>query len=249
MHYLCKIMEERLDKILVQRNFVETRVKAEKIIQEVGVKVFGKLITKPGKKFAVDCKIELIAQDLDWTSIESLKLVESISKWDLEINDKKFLDIGILNGAFTEVLLKYNAKKVYSLNPIKESSIPNYEGDDRIVNFSGKFLRELTFNNITDEIDGCVIDEPTLSMEKILPFIHPFLKVNSFVIAVIKPQLEVTKENLKNNGSVRNTLGYTEMFEILKKVGLTNNLHYIDYIDSPIIGKEGQEFIILFRKQ
>jgi hypothetical protein len=38
------------------------------------------------------------------------------------------------------------------------------------------------------------------------------------------------------------------MFEILKKVGATNNLNYIDHIDSPIIGKEGKEFIILFKK-
>ena len=75
------------------------------------------------------------------------------------------------------------------------------------------------------------------------------MKEKAFLVAVIKPQFEVTKENLKNNGSVRNTLGYSEMFESLKKIGETNNLKYIDHIDSPIIGKEGQqEFLMLFRK-
>ncbi len=242
-------MEERIDKILVQRNLVETRVKAEKIIQEIGVKVYGKLVTKPGKKFPIDCKIDMISEDLPWVSIDSLKLIEAISKWKLTINNGNFLDVGILNGAFTEVLLKNDARKVYALNPIKDSTISVYKGDERIIDFSGKFLRELTFNNVTDEIDGCVIDEPTLSMDKILPFIHPFIKTNGFVVAVIKPQLEVSKDHLKNNGAVRNTLGYPEMFESLKKIGETNNLKFIGEISSPIIGKDGQEeFIVLYEK-
>jgi 23S rRNA (cytidine1920-2'-O)/16S rRNA (cytidine1409-2'-O)-methyltransferase len=242
-------MEERLDKILVQRNLVDTRVKAEKLIQEIGVKVYGKLVTKPGKKFPIDCKIDVISEDFPWVSIDSMKIVEAISKWNLKIENGNFLDVGILNGAFTEVLLKNNAKKVYALNPIKDSTISIYKGDERIVDFSGTYLRELTFNNVTDEIDGCVIDEPNLSMDKILPFIHPFLKTGGFVVAVIKPHLEVGKEHLKNNGAVRNTLGFPEMFESLKKIGETNNLKFIDEINSPIAGKDGQqEFMIIYRK-
>ena len=53
-------MEERLDKILIQRKMVSTRTRAEKIIKEVGVKVDGKLITKAGKKFSIDCVIEMV---------------------------------------------------------------------------------------------------------------------------------------------------------------------------------------------
>lgn len=242
-------MEERIDKILVQRNLVESRVKAEQIIQEIGIKVYGKLITKPGKKFPIDCKIELIAEDLPWMSIESIKLVEPISRWKLIIKDGNFLNIGCSKGAFIDVLLKNDAAKIYAQDTSRDTLDISLKGNDKIVDFTGRFLRELTFNTIVDEIDGCIIDEPLLSMDKILPFIHPFLKKDGFVISIIKPQLEVSKENLKNNGSVRNTLGFTEMFETLKKIGLTNNLNYIDHVDSPIIGKDGQqEFIILYKK-
>lgn len=242
-------MEERIDKILVQRNLVESRVKAEQIIQEIGIKVYGKLITKPGKKFPIDCKIELIAEDLPWMSIESIKLVEPISRWKLIIKDGNFLNIGCSKGSFIDVLLKNDAAKIYAQDTSRDTLDISLKGNDKIVDFTGRFLRELTFNTIVDEIDGCIIDEPLLSMDKILPFIHPFLKKDGFVISIIKPQLEVSKENLKNNGSVRNTLGFTEMFETLKKIGLTNNLNYIDHVDSPIIGKDGQqEFIILYKK-
>jgi len=242
-------MEERIDKILVQRNLVESRVKAENIIHEIGVKVYGKLVTKPGKKFPVDCKIELIAEDFPWKSIESLKLVAAFSKWKLSCKGGYFFDIGIFNGAFTEVLLKDEAKKIYALDSQKEYGSSQLYDNEVLVDFSGKFLRELTAHSVTDEIDGCVIDETILSMDKVLPFIHPFLKKGAFVISVIKPQLEVGKDHLKNNGSVRNTLGFEEMFETLKKVGETNNLTLIEHIPSPIIGKDGQqEFLVYFKK-
>ena len=42
-------MEERLDKILVNKGLISTRLRAEKMSEEVGVKVDGKLINKPGK--------------------------------------------------------------------------------------------------------------------------------------------------------------------------------------------------------
>ena len=55
-------MEERLDKIIMQRGLITTRVRAEKMIQEVGVLVNGKLINKPGKKFLEDVTIELVQE-------------------------------------------------------------------------------------------------------------------------------------------------------------------------------------------
>jgi 23S rRNA (cytidine1920-2'-O)/16S rRNA (cytidine1409-2'-O)-methyltransferase len=43
-------MEERIDKILLERGLVSTRVRAEEILKKYGVKVNGKLFSKPGKK-------------------------------------------------------------------------------------------------------------------------------------------------------------------------------------------------------
>lgn len=242
-------MEERIDKLLVQRNLVETRIKAEQLIQEIGVKVAGKLITKPGKKFPLDCKIELITENSLWTSIESVKLSEAIRHWNLTVQNGKFLAITPFKKAFIEVLLNQEAEKIYSLDSNRENVDASLKNNPKIVDFSGIYLRELTSNNVTDELDGCILDEPTLPMNKVLPFIHPFLKKDAFVVAVIKPHLEVDKEHLKNNGSIRNSLCFPEMFEQLKAVGITNNLTFEGHIDSPIVGKDGQqEFILLFRK-
>jgi 23S rRNA (cytidine1920-2'-O)/16S rRNA (cytidine1409-2'-O)-methyltransferase len=242
-------MEERLDKILVERNFVESRVKAEQIISEVGVKVNGKLINKPGKKFLPDCNIVMVEAEFPWISIEALKLKSAIEKWKIKIDSGVFIDVDCNQGSFSEVLLENAASKVYAVDSKRDLLHLKIKEDKRVVDLTGMYLRELTNNSIVEKLDGCVINDLALSLDKTLPFIHPFLKEDAFLISVIKPQLEVSKENLKNNGSVRNTLGYPEMFETLKKTGKENNLIYVDHMNSPIVGKDGQqEFIMLFKK-
>ena len=80
--YLCGMGEERLDKILIQRKLVTTRVRAEKIIRETGVLVNGKLVTKTGKRFPLDCEIEMLAEEIPWVSRGAIKLLAAIEKWN-----------------------------------------------------------------------------------------------------------------------------------------------------------------------
>ena len=97
-------MEERLDKILLQRNLVSSRVRAEQMIREVGVRVDGKLINKTGKKFSVDCKIEIIQEEIPWVSRGALKIIEAIELWKPAINGGTMMDIGASTGGFESVL-------------------------------------------------------------------------------------------------------------------------------------------------
>jgi 23S rRNA (cytidine1920-2'-O)/16S rRNA (cytidine1409-2'-O)-methyltransferase len=110
-------------------------------------------------------------------------------------------------------------------------------------------VRELTSNLITEAIDGCVIDVSFISLEKIFPFIHSFLKTDAFVIALIKPQFEVGKDNIAKGGIVKNKSLFPEVIERIKISAKVNNLIYQDHIVSPILGGEGnQEFLMLFKK-
>lgn len=241
--------EERLDKILLQRNLVTSRVRAEKIIREVGVRVDGKLINKTGKKFPLDCKIEMIQEEIPWVSRGALKLIEAIEKWNPTIEGGTFMDIGASTGGFTEVLLQNGAKKIYCVDVGKDQLHAKIKADARILNMEKTHVRELTSNLITEAIDGCVIDVSFISLEKIFPFIHSFLKTDAFVIALIKPQFEVGKDNIAKGGIVKNKSLFPEVIERIKISAKNNNLIYQDHIVSPILGGEGnQEFLMLFKK-
>ena len=241
--------EERLDKILLQRNLVTSRVRAEKIIREVGVRVDGKLINKTGKKFPLDCKIEMIQEEIPWVSRGALKLIEAIEKWNPSIEGRTFMDIGASTGGFTEVLLQNGAKKVYCVDVGKDQLHAKIKADERIINLEKTHVRELTSNIISEAIDGCVIDVSFISLEKIFPFIHSFLKTDAFVIALIKPQFEVGKDNIAKGGIVKNKSLFPEVIERIKISAKDNNLIYQDHIVSPILGGEGnQEFLMLLKK-
>lgn len=241
-------MEERLDKLLVKLNLVETRAKAEKLILEVGVHVNGKLINKPGKKFEKNCKIKFVTNSDQWLSIDANKLIFAISKWNLEISGGVFCDVFCDLGSSTEVLFSNMAKKVY-LNDLRKDSFDSSLASSNIVNLTDLDLRELTTNQITDKLDGCIVNSSEEPLSKTLPFIHPFIKSDAYVVAIIKPKIEVDKSYLKNNGEVRNSLAYPSMFEQIKKTAKINNLSLLDHIKSPILGSDGrEEFILLLKK-
>ena len=241
--------EERLDKILIQRNLVTTRVRAEKIIRETGVKVNGKLVVKTGKRFPIDCKIEMITEEIPWVSRGALKLEEAFKHWSPTITDKTFMDIGASTGGFTELLLKNNAKKVFCVDVGRDQLHERIKNDDRTINLEKTHVRELTPSLITELVDGCVIDVSFISLEKIFPFIHSFIKKDGFVIALVKPQFEVGKKNIGKGGVVKNKRLYPEVIEKIKQEANANNLIYASHITSPILGGDGnQEFLMLLHK-
>lgn len=242
--------EERLDKILIQRKLVSTRTRAEQIIREVGVKVNGKLVTKTGKKFPVDCDIEMMAEEIPWVSRGALKLVDAIKEWNPEIKGKVFMDIGASTGGFTQVLIDKDASKVYCVDVGSKQLHVKIDEDPRTINLEKTHVRELTNKLIPELTDGCVIDVSFISLAKIFPFIHSFLKKDAFVIALIKPQFEVGKKNIGKGGIVKDTKLYPEVIEKIKSCATNNHLTYIAHIDSPILGGDGnREFLMFLRKK
>lgn len=241
--------EERLDKILIQRKLVSTRARAERIIKETGVNVNGKLITKTGKRFPIDCEIEMLAEEIPWVSRGAIKLLAAIEKWNPTIKDGTFMDIGASTGGFTEVLLKNGASKVFCVDVGTKQLHERIASDERVVNLEKTHVRELLPTNITELNDGCVIDVSFISLEKIFPFVHTFIKPGGFVVALVKPQFEVGKNNIGKGGIVKDKKLYPIVIENIKKAGKLNNLTFIDLTDSPILGGDGnKEFLIFFKK-
>ena len=241
--------EERLDKIIMQRGLITTRVRCEKMIQEVGVLVNGKLINKPGKKFPIDAKIELIEDEIPWVSRGALKLIRAKDAWNIDFSGKVVLDIGASTGGFSEVALHHGANKVFCVDVGSDQLHERLKSDERAVNLEKTHVRELTINLITEPIDLCLIDVSFISLYKIFPFIHAFLKPQAQLIVLVKPQFEVGKENIGKGGIVKNKSLYPKMIEDIKSEALKSNLKYLKHIESPILGGDGNmEFLMLLEK-
>jgi 23S rRNA (cytidine1920-2'-O)/16S rRNA (cytidine1409-2'-O)-methyltransferase len=117
------------------------------------------------------------------------------------------------------------------------------------VNLEKTHVRELTPKLIPELADGLVVDVSFISLEKVIPFVHSFLKQNAEVVLLIKPQFEVGKPNLNKHGIVTETKLYKEVIQRIIDMGKLNQLDYLGYMDSPILGGDGnKEFLAYFRK-
>lgn len=242
-------MEERLDKILLQRGLVSSRVRAEEIIRKYGVKVNGKLINKTGKKFPVDATIEMIAEEIPYVSRGAYKLLAAIEKWDIQIANKTAMDIGASTGGFTEILLQNDIQKVFCVDVGQKQLHARIAEDTRVVNLEKTHVRELNNSIIKEQCDLCVIDVSFISLEKIFPFLHPLLNSGADVIALVKPQFEVGKDNIGKGGIVKSTTLYPLVIESVQDFAKVNNLEYQDHIESPILGGDGNKEFLMYLKR
>jgi 23S rRNA (cytidine1920-2'-O)/16S rRNA (cytidine1409-2'-O)-methyltransferase len=242
-------MLERLDKLLIQRNLVSSRTRAEEIIRTHGVLVDGKLINKTGKKFPVDCEIKMIEEEIPWVSRGALKLLASLEEWNPKIKGGTFMDIGASTGGFTEVLIENGAKKVFCVDVGSDQLHQKLKLREEVINLEKMHVRELNSRIIDEPIDGCVIDVSFISVKKVFPFIHSFLKEGGFVIALVKPQFEVGKDNVGKGGIVKNKSLYPIVLKDVAAEAQKNNLMSIGSIESPVLGGDGNmEFLMLLKK-
>ena len=242
-------MEERIDKLVLQRQLVTSRARAEQMIREHGVKVDGKIITKTGKKVPINATIELLVEDIPWVSRGALKILHALDYWKI-IPSGTYLDLGSSTGGFTEVLLSKGVDKVIAVDVGSNQLHPKLRADERILLHEKTHIRDLTHTIVPEPVQGCVIDLSFISLTKVFPFIHPFIAEGATVIALIKPQFEVGKENLSKSGVVKNKLLYQQVIDRIKVVAEENNLSALEYIDSPILGGDGNhEFLFLLKKE
>lgn len=242
--------EERIDKIIMERALVSSRVRAEELIRKFGVLVNGKLISKPGKKVPVDAEIELISEEIPWVSKGALKLVAAIDEWSFDCTEKVFIDLGASTGGFTEVLLSKGAKKVFGVDVGSNQMHERIKTDERVINLEKTHARDLTEKQITEEIDGLVVDVSFISLEKVIPFVIRFLKPNADVVLLIKPQFELGRAFLSKGGIVKDVRQYPILLETIKSMCERNQLEWQAYIDSPILGGDGnKEFLGYFKRK
>lgn len=242
--------EERLDKIILERGLVSSRTRCERIIKDFGVLVNGKLEKKPGKKVNIHAEIKLLSEEIPWVSRGALKLDAARVNWEIDFHNKIVLDVGASTGGFTEVALANGAKKVYCVDVGVGQLHSSLVNNPSIVNIEKTHIRELTRHQVDEKIDLIVVDVSFISLEKIFPFCVSFLKEGGQLVALIKPQFEVGKENVGKGGIVKKKDLYPEVLQKITRIGKENQLNRVGWMDSPILGGDGnQEFLMFFKKE
>ncbi len=241
-------MKERIDILLVKRNLVESRVKAQWLIKNGYVAVNNRQIIKPAKKIDNILEIQLI-EDFPYVGRGGLKLEAALNDFSISVDGKICADIGASIGGFTDCLLKHGALRVYVIDiatDLLHLSLIKEEKKGKIIPMLGVDARKLITTR--EKLDICTIDVTFASIMQVLPNIKGTLKKNGDIIALIKPIFEIDFYNKKKFKTIKN---HDHLFRILKDLihwSINHELFPHNVIRSPILGKEGSiEFLIHLR--
>jgi len=238
----------RIDELIFLKGLVESRCKAQALILAGSVICNGKEVVKPGEKVPIDANVE-IKESLPYVSRGGLKLESAIKHFQISLENKIAMDVGASTGGFTDCLLKHGAKKVYAIDVGYGILDVKLRNDDRVVNIEKTNIRFLSKDKIPEEIDIAVIDVSFISLTKVLSKVIEFLKKEAEVVALIKPQFELTPKEVGKGGIVKDKELQLKAVEKILEFASSLSFKIIGYIPSPITGKKGnQEFLVYLKK-
>jgi len=155
------------------------------------------------------------------------------------------LDIGASTGGFTDCLLQHGISKVFAVDVGYGQLDWKLQSDSRVIPLDRINARNLEKNDIKELVDLVVIDVSFISLKFIIPASINVLKPTGDLIALVKPQFEVGKEEVENKGIIKSPMKHLnvliELNTFMKKQGwpITN------ITSSPITGQKGnREFLI-----
>ena len=240
-------MKKRIDIILVDKKITDSRTKAQKLIKFGKISINKKKVLKSNKIYDSNLKINLDSSYIEWVSRGAIKLLHALNYFKINVTNFKCLDIGASTGGFTEVLLSKKAKKVYSVDVGSNQLHQKLINNTKVINISQTNAKYLNRDIISDLVNIIVCDVSFISMKKVIEPSLKFLeKKNGIIIALIKPQFESEKKEIKKRGIItdhnvhkRICNYYEEWFSSfckMKVLGITQ---------SPIKGSKGNiEFLI-----
>ncbi len=242
-------MKKRLDILVYEKGFAESREKAKAIIMAGQVYVDNQKADKCGTAYDENANIEVRGSVLKYVSRGGLKLEKAIDNFGLDLNGAVAMDIGASTGGFTDCMLQNGAKKVYSIDVGYGQLAWKLRTDERVVNLERTNMRKVTREQVPDAIDFFSVDVSFISLRLILPVARELMAENAEAVCLIKPQFEAGREKVGKKGVVRDPSVHVEVVRGIFDFCLQSGFDVLNLDFSPIKGPEGNiEYLIHLKK-
>ncbi|MGC4116454.1 MAG: TlyA family RNA methyltransferase [Myxococcales bacterium] len=241
--------KERIDKLLVERGLAETRAKAQALVL-AGTVVAGETrIDKPGQQVDVELPLRLKGETLKYVSRGGLKLEGALDHFQVDPKGLSAMDVGASTGGFTDCLLQRGAEKVLALDVGYGQLHPKIRGDSRVTVRERVNARALTREDVPFDVDLIVIDVSFISLKLVLPAAFTFLKPGGALVALVKPQFEVGREDVGKGGVVRDEAARLRAIEGIVGFVRDQGLAVAGWTDAPIAGPAGNLEALLYARK
>ncbi len=237
--------KKRLDVLLTEQGYADTRTKAQAIIMAGQVYVDGQKADKPGISYEETVSIEVRGESCPYVSRGGLKLEKALRNFGVKPEGYVCSDSGASTGGFTDCLLQQGARKVFAIDVGYGQLDWKIRSDPRVVVMERTNIRYVTPEQIGEPLDLSVIDVSFISLKIVLPAIKALLKPGQGqVLCLIKPQFEAGKEKVGKKGVVREASTHKEVLDNFVELAKSLQFAIMGMTFSPVKGPEGNiEFL------
>lgn len=244
-----KVKKERLDVLLVEQGFFESRENAKRHIMAGIILVNDMPVDKPGTKIPADARLRIKGHVMPYVGRGGYKLEKALRYFHLPMEGIVMADIGASTGGFTDCALQNGAAKVYAIDVGYNQLDWKLRQDARVVNLEKTNIKDVTLETLGEPVDMIATDISFISVLKIMPAARSILKPDGRMVILIKPQFEAGRDKVGKGGIVRDPAVHRDVIaEVLRRAAeegfMTDGLTW-----SPIKGGSGNiEFLALLRR-
>ncbi len=243
-------IKKRLDVLLTELGYAESRAKAQAIIMAGQVYVAGQKADKPGISYEETVEIEVRGETCPYVSRGGWKLEKALRHFGVNPTGYVCSDSGASTGGFTDCLLQQGASKVFAIDVGYGQLDWKIRSDRRVVVMERTNIRYVTPEDLGEPLDLSVIDVSFISLKIVLPAIKELLKEDGQVLCLIKPQFEAGREKVGKKGVVRDAETHKEVLDDFLKLADSLGFTVLGLTFSPVKGPEGNiEFLAHLTKE
>jgi 23S rRNA (cytidine1920-2'-O)/16S rRNA (cytidine1409-2'-O)-methyltransferase len=206
------------------------------------VRVAGETVRRPDRSVSEDAAIS-VESGPDYASRGALKLAPALETFAIDPAGLVCADIGASTGGFTDVLLRRGAARVYAIDVGRGLLHWRLRQDPRVVVIERLNAREL--ESFPEPVSLVVIDVSFIGLEKVLPAVR-HAAPDAKVVALFKPQFEVSRAEVGKGGIVRDTAAVDAALRRLRDWCAGNGYAVKAEAQSAITGAEGNQEIFLY---
>jgi len=241
--------KKRLDLLLVERGLADSAAKAQAMILAGEVSVDNVRADKAGASIAGHARVAVTSRTQKYASRGGIKLEGALGDFGLNPASFVCLDVGSSTGGFTDCLLQKGASRVYAVDVNVDQIAWKLHQDNRVVRIE-RNARELRREDIPEPVDLVVVDVSFISATKVLPPAAAIAKPGANLLALVKPQFELPKEDVGTGGIVDDQDLREKAVEKVRAAAMAIGLEILGMRPSHLPGAEGnQEYFLHARKK
>jgi 23S rRNA (cytidine1920-2'-O)/16S rRNA (cytidine1409-2'-O)-methyltransferase len=237
----------RLDQLVTDRGLAPSRERARALVLAGQVMVEGQPVTKAGTATLPDAVVTLATPDHPYVGRGGIKLTHALDTFGITVEGRRALDIGASTGGFTDVMLQRGAPHVVALDVGHGQFDWRLRNDTRVAVIERFNARHLTLADLSGPVDLVTIDVSFISLKQILPVLPPLLRPDADVVALVKPQFEAGRSEVRK-GIIRDDAVHARVLAEVADAAAAIGWTRIANTPSPITGAKGnREFFLHLR--